>query len=336
MELDEAQSVLELARAAEAKVVDDDWQDWKEKLDGCDIEAAVRCLIEAGAPEEACDLVGALSVFWQDTGKVQHGRELTETVLAATAAEQRSQAVARARLVLGELAFRQGDQAVAREASMIARDIGKELGDRWIEGRSETNLARVAFRDGEVSRIFEHAQRVCDLAGDNLRLQSGGVHMLAWAHHTAGEVQEALDLFEKNAALFRQIGNEEGEASELANIGDLALEAGDIERARYQLTRAFSLPAATASNYLLPSLVRSVAVLAGLTGDDEGCVLLVAAADAMYGRFGLTPDPGDELSPRVLNAARQRLGVDAVRAQEVRAATMSADDVVERARLALG
>src|SRR6476659_6111763 len=60
----------------------------------------------------ALRLVGALSFFWQDTGRLDEGRDTTERVLARSRGHD-ARARAGAHLVASELAFRQGDQPQA-------------------------------------------------------------------------------------------------------------------------------------------------------------------------------------------------------------------------------
>jgi hypothetical protein len=98
------------------------------------------------------------------------------------------------------------------------------------------------------------------------------------------------------------------QASELMNMAFLGLESGDLDRATAGLRDAFGIDAAMNSNYFVPEFVRNVGLLAGLRGDARTCVLLTGASDAMYERAGLVPDPGDELSPRVIADAVAKLG----------------------------
>lgn len=336
MDVTEARGLLALALDVEANAAGPDAAAWTRRLEprADDIAEAAEALL-ADDVASALDLVGALSVFWQDVGRVGDGRALTERVLDAAGGSGIGRAGARAHLVLGELAFRQGDQAVAASESARARELAEGVGDGWVAGRAELNLARVAFRDGDAPRIAEHAQRVVDGAAGNARLLAGGTHMLAWAAYTAGDVDRALQLFEQNAARYRELGNHIGEASELANIADLALEHGDLEAARRGLRAALEVPGVTESSYLAPSLVRSAGVLAGLIGDGELAWRLLTGADALYDRFELVADPGDELTPRVREQVVAVLPADERSRIEAAASAASLEDLVADSRAAL-
>lgn len=332
MEVTSAQQVLDLARTVEAHIADDDADAWVDRLKQrvSDVEPAIDRLLEADDPEGALDLAGSLSVFWQDVGRVDDGRRITEGLLSSLSEHPRTRALARAHLALGELTFRQGDQRAAAASTTTAGAIAAELRDEWIIGRAELNLARVAFRDGDAPVIFEHAQRVLEIAGNSSRLRSGATHMLAWAEYTAGNVHAAIKHFEDNVALYRESGDRIGEASELANLGDLAVESGNLDAAAGYLGQAFAVPGVKANRYLAPSLIRSVGVLAALQGRHDLGLDLIAASDRHYEDFGLVADPGDDLTPRVRQTAVEALGAEAS-AIELRGRGRSFDDAVSLA-----
>lgn len=313
-----AQSLVELART----VFESRWdavpggahRSLTSRVD--EVPDAAHALLAAGKPDEAAALLGSLSAFWQTEGMIDRGRAVTKEVLAAAGNLANDPSWGRAHLVLGELAFRQGDQVQAESATRRARDAAVAAGDTWLEADAETNLARIAFRDGDADGIRRHAVRVEQLAEGRLRLRTKAEHMLGWAAHTAGDHAAAVAHFETNADLYRELGDTLGEAMELANLADLAMEVDADESAASYLARALTTPGIAEDRYLAPSLVRSAGVLAARRGDDRTGLELVAGADAMYAAAGLEPDPGDELTDATLTAARERLGEEAAAATE--------------------
>ncbi|MFN2469685.1 MAG: hypothetical protein ABR583_01605 [Gaiellaceae bacterium] len=244
-------------------------------------------------------------------------------------------ALARAQLTVGELAFRQGDQA-ATAATGAALASAESGGDVRTAARAEMNLARIAFRDGDAPRIARHAERMLELLPDDPTIKPGAVHMLAWAAHTAGDIATAIHRFQENVELYRAAGNVVGQAGELANLGDLAAEAGDYDGAAQYLRQALDLAEAMSSRYLLPSLLASAATLAGFRGRHEESIELAAAAERQYELAGLTPDPGDELSEQVRSRARQAVPGEHAQELEARGAARSLEDAVELAHAVLG
>lgn len=319
-----AVAILELARQVEAHAADADSAEWQARLAPDVVIDATATLVEVGRIDEALDLVGCLSVYWQDLGRISEGIELCRSVFEH-AGSMRSRSSGRAHLVLGELVFRSGDQVTAAQESVLAREVADETEDAWTGARAELNLARVAFRDADASRIFRHAQNVFERADDNDRLTAGGRHMMGWAHYTAGDVPAALDTFEENAEAYRSIGAPINEASERANVADLAMESGDLTRAARNLAAAFSIPSVRTSRYLLPSLVRSAAALCSMRGDHERAVRLFIGAEELYRRYGFEPDPGDEFTP-ALHAGSIAMADDALAAVITRESTSLSDD----------
>jgi tetratricopeptide (TPR) repeat protein len=332
-----ARELLALALAVEAHAADDDVDVWTGKLESRvgDIAAAADAFLDEGMPTDALDLVGALGVFWQDIGQVAEGRALTADVVRRTTGSGEVRARARAFLVLGQLAFRQGDQCAASEATATAAALAQQCGDGYVEARAELNLARVAFREGNTPRIFEHARRVEAAAGDDVRLRTGAIHMLGWAEYTAGNLDGAIAHFEHNVALYREAGNTLDCASELANLGDLAAEQGDLDRAAEYLRSALATTGIADNRYLGPSLVRSAATVAGLRGNAAAALSLFAAADQLYEQFGIVADPGDDVSPEVLAQVEGSLDIEAVASALAAGAGWSLPAAVANAQEAL-
>jgi hypothetical protein len=129
------------------------------------------------------------------------------------------------------------------------------------------SLARVAFRDGDAVRIESYSRRALDRAGRDRKVQRAAFHMLAWAAHTAGDRPLAIDWFERSLAVRRAMRDSFGIAVELANLGDMAMETGELKRAAGYLEEALTTAVRLENLYLLNSLIGSAGTLAGETGD---------------------------------------------------------------------
>lgn len=309
MDTSEAYDLLRLAEETSDHATSPAAAAWTARLDeqAPALPAAVDALLAAGDEDAAFRLVASLRVFAQDSGRIEETRALADDVLERAGASSRSRALAGVQLVRGELAFRQGDQAAATEATRAACRLAARAGDRLTQARAELNLARIAFRDGAAERIAAHADAAARLA-DDPRIQTGAVHMLGWAAYTAGDVEGAVARFEENARTYEKRGDRVGLAAELANVGDLALEQGDTPRARTRLAEALAVGVETDSRYLIPSLLASAATLAGETGRYAEALALAAAAEAQYEQAGLTPDPGGGFDAGLRAVATAALG----------------------------
>lgn len=338
MDVAAARDLVDLAQQMVAHEGEEDAGDWEERFaaGAGELPAAVDLLLARGEHDAALRLVGSLSYFCQDHGRVDEGRDLARRVVdvAGDAGSDRDRA--RAWLTLGELAFRQGDQPVALDATRRALEPARATGDARLELRVEMNLARVAFRDGDAPRIREHAQRMTALAGDDPRSRFGAVHMLAWAEHTDGNVAAAIALFEENVETARAAGNRTGEASELLNLGSLATEHGDLDGAGDYLARALEIGGERQSSYLLPGTLADVGRLVVLRGDAETGLRLIAAGERQYELAGLTPDPGDDAYEEQRAAAVEAVGPERAEALIAAGRALDLEEAIAAARRALG
>ncbi|HET9853015.1 MAG TPA: hypothetical protein VFP56_10980 [Candidatus Limnocylindrales bacterium] len=259
-------------------------------------------LADADAAER---LAGSLSVYWQDSGRVDEGRRRTEALLAVPA---RSPTAARARalVVASELAFRQGDQDAARRHAAAAIEAGPAAGDTRAIGLAHINLARAAYREGDAAGIEREARQALDAAPGDVAIRRGAVHMLAWAAYEAGDRPLARWYFEESLALRLELGDRLGVATEEANLADLAAEDGDVPGAAARLAKALRVADELNSRYLVLNLLPSIAAVAARSGQDDDCARLLGATDAASLASGLLPDPGNWQA--VMDEARDRLG----------------------------
>lgn len=242
-------------------------------------------------PSAALRLVAALPGFWQDLGRIEDGRAWTERALGAWSGSPTA-SYAMALIAGAELAFRQGDQRAAIDASERAIEAAQACGAASAEAMAHVNLARVAFRDGDAAGIERHARRALELAGPDAGARRGGLHMLGWAAHTAGDVPLAIRRFEESLAYRRSLGDRFAVTVEMANLADLAAERGDIAGAATRLEEALVVAREIGSAYLVINLLPSIASLAAARGDWTAAAALMGAADALGKSSGLTPDPG--------------------------------------------
>jgi tetratricopeptide (TPR) repeat protein len=309
VEARDAYELVDLAEETSRHAYMPDAAAWTARLDesAAALPSAVDALLAAGDADAALRLVASLRIFAQDTGRVEETRSLADDLVNRVGDANPSRALAGVELVRGELSFRQGDQVCAITATEAARSLAASVGDPLTQARAEINLARIAFRDGDAERIAAHANAAAGLV-DDPRVQSGAVHMLGWAAYTAGDTDAAIAHFTENARIYAERGDRVGLAGELSNLGDLALEQRDLAGARAYLKEALEVGVETNSRYLVPSLLTSVANLAGEMERWEEALELAAAAQSQYEQARLTPDPGVGFDPELRHAAISALG----------------------------
>ena len=300
-----------------------------------DIPAAVEYLI-ANDRAAAMRLVGVLGGYWQDAGLVDEGRSLTERTLEnghrlAGRNADVAAAIPGALLTSSELAFRQGDQAIARKRALDAVRAAILVEDRPTAAMAHNSLARIAFRNRDAGEIEAHARKALALAGQDTLAKRGALHMLAWAAHTAGDLDEAQRRFEASLEYRRKVAGPVSVAVEIGNLADLELERGNLRRAAQLHAESLELSHAAGSVYMLVNGLPSFAALALRAGQHEAAARLIGAADAIANVSGLTPDPGTELE-KERNEIRKRFGPDVYAVLLAEGASLSADDAVGLAK----
>ena len=300
-----------------------------------DLAPAIRQLLAAGRTGEALELVAGLHAYWIDSGRAADGQALAEAALAKAEADDATEvdAASRARTMLtaSEGAFRQGDQAAATAWATRALETAGEV-DPVTAALAETNLARVAFRDGDAQRIEALSRRALDRAGDEPKVQRAAFHMLAWAAYTAGDRAGAIEWFERSLAVRRAMDDPFGIAVELANLGDMAMETGDVARAAGSIQDGLELAVRLDNRYLLSSLIGSTGALAVAAAEPQEALTLLAAADAAYATTSLIPDPSTrEMMDAAAAEARAPLAPDTAASAEAAGRAMTMVDASARA-----
>ena len=169
------------------------------------------------------------------------------------------------------------------------------------------------------------------LAGDDTLARRGALHMLAWAAHTAGDIDLAVRRFEESLEYRRRVGDPESVAGEMSNLADLEVERGNIARAAQLHAEALDVSHRSGNVHMLVNGLPSFAALALRAGQQEEAARLIGAADAFAASSGLKPDPGGELGREREELARE-LGEDRYGELLADGAALSPNDTVRLVR----
>ncbi len=147
------QFFLTLAQTAELQLYLPERDAWMERLESEDanLRAALSwCKEHSQAVQIGLHLAGALTFFWFLSGNLRDGRSWLETMLARTAASDRSTARGRALFGAGLLAWEQGDADVAAQEAAEALSILQEGDDTFWRGNAELVLGLARMSQGRV------------------------------------------------------------------------------------------------------------------------------------------------------------------------------------------
>jgi tetratricopeptide (TPR) repeat protein len=255
------------------------------------------------APSQYLQLAGALGEFWDETLQFVEGAQRLEDALASTRDD--GPLTARALLYLGDLDLVRGEFSVGLRRTDESISLWRGIGD-------ETRLLEALNQRGTVL-------------------------------YQAGELPQALDVYEQNLELARSLGHGRLLALTLRGVCQLLLANGEFERAEplaeelredhyladcaqhrgdYVLAERYRLSAlesAVTNGYEIQQTteVFGLAMIAGGLGRDEDAVRLEGAVEARWEDLSIAT------RPRVLETWRERdLGAARARLGEARAAAL--------------
>lgn len=170
MNRDQAMAVVDLAEAADPSMSgSDDVPAAALRAAADQIVPAIQFLIETDRAA-ALRLVGVLPDYWQESGRVDEGRALTERALeGSNAAGDRAVAavIAAALLAASDLAFLQGDEEGAKKRANDCIRAAILVEDRVTASLAHSTLAKLAHRDGDAAEMERHSRKALELAGDD-------------------------------------------------------------------------------------------------------------------------------------------------------------------------
>ncbi len=193
---------------------------------------------------DAVAIVRALNAAPLATGAMMGLPQTSQGFAEALALAQGAGLKAGAALSLQNLArvrLRAGEVARAGEAARASVALYRELGDRHdvVDALDALGLVELASgQPAEARARFEEALRLREGGG---RVGGQSRRNLAEALRDEGRLAEALNAGQRAADELRERGFAGPEADALALLAELALDAGDVERARAAAERARSL-----------------------------------------------------------------------------------------------
>ncbi|TML94762.1 MAG: tetratricopeptide repeat protein [Actinobacteria bacterium] len=292
MTRDDAERLLALSR--EAQLMGPEAASWVERLtpEREHLLEAVRFFAAGGEDEPAAELAANVWRLWLSTGDVAGGRELLATALDSGEGKA-SRARALALYADGLLAFRAGAQSDSRERNEAALEAACEVDDPDASALALVGLSRVAFRDGDYTRVRTLATEALELSRNlDADARVMPLHMLAAGTRLAGDHAQAIELYNESLELNRRLGDAGMVGIELHNIGHVELHRGNIETAERCFAECAEIrnpdnPYDTAMTHL------NNAALAFQRDDIEHANEALARTEATLDQAGIVLDPDD-------------------------------------------
>lgn len=195
--------------------------------------ARVLARVPGGTSSTWFDLLEAYLESLVRTAHLEEARTLARQALAR--AEDAALAGHRARILgqLGAMALQAGDPREAERTIAEALDVGGDALAVVPKMLLLERLGAARFRRGAFAEARSVWQRGLDIPGapSAHRLRGDLLNNLAVVARALGQMEEARALFDQSLVLRRGIGDLDGEAITLGNLGLLHADAGDLPRA---------------------------------------------------------------------------------------------------------
>ncbi|WP_369253111.1 BTAD domain-containing putative transcriptional regulator [Geodermatophilus amargosae] len=335
-----------------------------------DLRAALRWCLDGNAPELGARLVGALAWFWTLEGQLAEARAWLDRAERTPIGDPRvrSRVLLGVGLVAAPLGRLVLARDACAEAADLSRSVGDDRGtgdalitlgvalwalgdldgaaaahdeaiDRLAAG-SDTWRRDVAVILRARTALDRHDADADDRAATALAAarRSGDAHLegLALTQRArnalrAGDAPVAVRAAEEALSACRRIGYREGEAAALTLLARARLAGGAAATAADLAEQAMRVAAAIDHRGALCHAAEALAAARAEAGDDHGALLLLEVAAADRRARGIPDSPVEhELTGRLAETLRARLGPDAEDAVRQAAATTLDDVVTQR------
>ena len=291
-------------------------------------------LSSAGSPDPGDVRLGfrlcqEMSWFWYACGYPEEGRRWLEQATSQIKGDEPEEiAVAHG---LAVILLQQGEAAAAQQLLARCLNYWRGRGDDR-ETAKELNSLAVSYRnigDWDKARdLLEEGKSLAERSGDKNRLATilSNQGILAI---DVGEPSLAIQLFDRAAAVDRELGDSWGEACDRVNLAAARLRAGQIDRADQELRNVAQSAMAVNDIDLTIGLIELLAMVRAEDGDVETSARLCGTADAMREQANLPrPAPDAAHLDRSLAKSRGTVGEDLWSSYVSEGRALSAEDAI--------
>jgi tetratricopeptide (TPR) repeat protein len=245
--------------------------------------------------EKALQIVGAILPPWMDQGQFELCGRVALEALHRPGAAQKTALRARVLYHLGVLCYWQARFQDAGAAFDEALEIHRETGNRAGLARTLIFAGHLAaLRDRVRARqITLEALAICRELGDPFLL-GRAVNAVAESLRFDGELDKAAALYEESLEIARRESDERSALSYLWNLSAVDVAMGRLERARERLLEAGNLMEFEPGAFLALAQIDPMSALACAGGDMAIAARLAGAAAGMAEKMRFTREPVDE------------------------------------------
>lgn len=284
--------------------------------------------------ERGLRLAAALSRYWEIRSHLREGSDHLRDLLARPEAQSPTAPRAHALRAAGRIAWCGDDDAAARTLLREASALFVQLGLARDAMLVEAMLGFVEWSDGrnDAAEVqFTKAEVYARERGDTqiLAMALSGLGSLAAA---GGDLAAARAKKEEGLALYRTLGDEWVVGLISWSLARVIIAQGELGYARTLMSEALTLAQHFGNEWLLPSLLDNYAVIAREEGNSALGLRLLAAAEALRNRLGVTVTNRDRVdTERVRESLRAQLTAEEVTRATAEGARLPLEEILQQA-----
>lgn len=302
----------ELAEKAEIRIFSTEQQYWytrlKEEQDN--FRTALSWSLENGRIDISLRIVGSLSEYWYQEGRVIEGQFWAERVLEESG-ENWISLHGRALNAAGLFAFVLGDHDTAIKYYRDALKILEQLDDRVNFAWSLVSLgyALTAFprKTREGIRLAEQGLEHFRELGDK-QMISRALNNLGEIYRTANDYENAGKVYEECILISEEIGDRHRYGINLANLAYVALNQGDYDKADALMKASFKVRQELGLQFRIAEGFAGMALPVAWMRNPLRAARLLGASEALFEALGITLQPPNQMEiDKGISAVRQQL-----------------------------
>ncbi len=285
--------VVDLAQSAEPLLRSEQAGTWLNRLNRQreDISAAVARLCETHRANDATDLMHALVRYWLSTAGNAEGSRLVDSLLNEDALT--SESLGRVLRMSARLYERRGEYAKAAEQAARSADLGHRIGNRAVEAQAYSTLASSTLWMGRPDEAERYWEQTLALTDrtEETEFRVLTLGNLGLLALDQGDFQKALDIYESVLGHLEELGLVDAVTDTLMNLAWAHLGLGQFDSARDCLRRSKAGAVSQGDTENAAYHLLGVARLASLTSDHRAALQLAAAATSMLAAAGQVFEP---------------------------------------------
>ncbi len=295
-----AEYFTELASQADAGLRGEDGTTWRRRLDEeqPNLRAALEWVFTPTCLRNdlAVRLATELSWYWYMHGRAVEGSEWLRQARRRVSDEP---VAFRGKLAhrLGVLLDQRADKAGAAEALREAAELARESGNRREEARALNSLASALRVGGSTEEPRRIYEQALEIRTE-LGDQSGisaTTYNLGLLAMDDGDYEKARELCARSRDVDHASGDDWGEAIGAVGVASADLELGQVVAARPLLRQAMAVFVEYEDDDHIAEVLSVLAAEAGVLGQFERCARLAGAADALWRRINIPLAAADQV-----------------------------------------